>query len=158
MTSPERSRIMRAVKGKNTKPELIVRKLLHAAGYRYRLHRADLPGKPDMVFPGRRKAVFVHGCFWHGHDCKRGARAPKENADYWRTKIARNKERDCTNRLALESCGWSLIVVWECELADLPAVKDRLATFLNSPMQTAGQAAIVLRRDDARYGIVHGLS
>lgn len=118
--SPEkRAAIMRAVKAKNTKPELSVRKALFALGYRYRLHVEDLPGKPDLVFPKHRAVLFVHGCFWHGHDCARGARAPKTNAAYWREKIARNKERDADHQSALAAAGWRVIVVWECEIRDL---------------------------------------
>src|SRR5215467_11698981 len=92
--SEARSRIMRAVKSRDTKPELIIRSLAHRMGYRFRLYRKDLPGCPDLVFPRLRKVVFVHGCFWHGHDCGRGARIPKANAEYWRSKIARNSARD----------------------------------------------------------------
>lgn len=141
MTTPERSRIMRAVKGKDTKPELVVRSLLHGAGYRFRLHRRDLPGKPDLAFPGRRKALFVHGCFWHGHDCKRGARAPKENSEYWREKIARNRKRDGAHRLALEECGWSSLAVWECELTDRAGVMDKLRSFLDPEPRSTGPAS-----------------
>lgn len=116
---------MRAVKSKDTKPEIRLRKALFALGYRYRLNVADLPGKPDLVFPKYKTALFMHGCFWHGHDCKRGSRKPKTNADYWRNKIAKNKERDKRNADALEAAGWRVIIVWECELsllnpADLP--------------------------------------
>ena len=85
---------MRAVKSHDTKPELLVRRAIHCMGYRYRLHRKDLPGKPDVVFPSRKKIIFVHGCFWHGHDCARGARMPKSNRSYWVSKISRNRERD----------------------------------------------------------------
>jgi DNA mismatch endonuclease (patch repair protein) len=126
-----RSRIMRAVKGRNTKPEIVVRRALYALGYRYRLHRKDLPGVPDLVFPSRGKVVFVHGCFWHGHDCKRGARAPKNNAEYWRWKIARNKARDERHRQALKANGWRSAVVWECELA-APGWLRRLRRFLGA--------------------------
>ena len=117
MTEQARSRIMRAVRSKDTKPEMIVRRLIHGMGYRYRLHRKDLPGNPDLVFPGRRKVVFVHGCFWHHHDCKRGDRQPKENAGYWVAKIAKNVARDAANIQALASAGWEVLIVWECELA-----------------------------------------
>jgi DNA mismatch endonuclease (patch repair protein) len=130
MTSAERSRIMRAVKGKDTTPELAVRRLLHSRGYRYRLHRKDLPGRPDLVFAGRRKVIFVHGCFWHGHDCKRGARRPKENADYWAKKISRNQERDAKAQEALRSMGWDVLVLWECELKDRNGLSERLSGFL----------------------------
>ena len=129
----QRSRIMRAVRGKDTAPELAVRRLLHAAGYRYRLHGADLPGRPDLVFRGRRKAVFVHGCFWHGHNCARGARAPKANADYWRAKIVRNAERDARALSALAGMRWGALVVWECETHPQrrEALMTRLREFLD---------------------------
>lgn len=107
---------MRAVRSVNTKPEMLVRRLLHAMGYRYRLHRRDLPGAPDIVFPGRRKVIFVHGCFWHGHDCARGARMPATNVDYWRSKIERNVTRDADNIAELQQAGWAVLVVWECQL------------------------------------------
>ena len=116
--SETRSRIMASVRSKNTKPEMRVRKTAHRIGYRYRLHRKDLPGKPDMVFPARRIALFVHGCFWHGHPCKRGDRMPATNVDYWREKIARNQRRDTANRLLLRELGWTPVVVWECETLD----------------------------------------
>jgi DNA mismatch endonuclease, patch repair protein len=125
-----RSRIMRAVKGENTAPELIVRRLTFAMGYRYRLHRKDLPGKPDLVFPRRRRAIFVHGCFWHGHNCARGARMPKTHVEYWQQKIARNRVRDGANVAALESHDWRVATIWECELKDLERVKTRLKRFL----------------------------
>lgn len=128
--SDARSRVMRAVKSHDTKPEIAVRSLLHRAGYRFRLHRNDLPGKPDLTFPGRKAVVFVHGCFWHGHSCKRGARIPKTNSDYWLAKIARNVSRDAGTINALDAQGWRVAVVWECELADSPAVLRQLSTFL----------------------------
>ena len=133
MFSPaERARIMASVKAKNTKPEMLVRRLCHAMGYRYRLHRKDLPGAPDLVFPARRKVIFVHGCFWHGHDCRRGARKPKNNADYWRGKISRNRDRDEAAIAALLKVGWTPLVVWECELkADNLA--QRIQRFLETP-------------------------
>lgn len=128
----DRSAVMRAVKGRNTAPELLVRRLLHSLGYRFRLHRRDLPGKPDLVFPIRRKAIFVHGCFWHGHDCPRGARVPKENRDFWMAKIARNRQRDKTNLRGLQEQGWQALVLWECELKDEAALRRRLADFLGA--------------------------
>ena len=131
MESPEvRRRTMQAVKSKNTAPELLVRSLAHRMGYRFRLHRKDLPGKPDLAFPGRRKVIFVHGCFWHGHDCPRGARVPKSNRDYWTKKIARNKERDRAARAALARLGWNVAVFWECELRDRARLRGRLSKFL----------------------------
>jgi DNA mismatch endonuclease (patch repair protein) len=121
---------MRAVRSTNTKPELIVRRIAHALGFRFRLHRTDLPGKPDIVFPARAKAIFVHGCFWHGHDCKRGAREPKTNAGYWLAKIARNRARDAASMKALKAIGWKSTVIWECELVSLPKVRNKIARFL----------------------------
>jgi DNA mismatch endonuclease (patch repair protein) len=130
--SPEqRSRVMARVKGKDTKPELKVRRLAHALGYRFRLQRKDLPGTPDLTFPGRRKVIFVHGCFWHGHDCARGARKPKQNAAFWTAKIARNRERDAEAVKALEAQGWSVLTVWECEMKDADALAQRLMAFLD---------------------------
>jgi DNA mismatch endonuclease (patch repair protein) len=124
-----RRRTMQAIKGKDTKPEWIVRRLLHAVGYRYRLHGKTLPGKPDLVFVSRRKVVFVHGCFWHGHDCARGARTPKENSKYWSEKIGRNRERDVRHLVALRADGWKAHVVWECEIKK-PGLLARLRRFL----------------------------
>lgn len=125
-----RSRVMRAVKGKNTSPEKTVRSLLHGLGYRYRLHRRDLPGTPDLVFPSRRAVIFVHGCFWHGHDCPRGRREPKSNADYWRKKRAANVSRDKQTLARLEELGWRTMVVWECELKNREDLIKRLIAFL----------------------------
>jgi DNA mismatch endonuclease (patch repair protein) len=124
-----RRRTMQAVKDKNTKPEWIVRRLLHAAGYRYRLHGKALPGKPDLVFASRRRVIFVHGCFWHGHGCARGARQPKANAGYWSAKIGRNRERDIKHLAALRADGWKAHTVWECEIKN-PGLLARLARFL----------------------------
>ena len=133
MESPEvRRRTMQAVKSKDTAPELLVRSLAHRMGYRFRLHRKDLPGKPDLVFPGRRKAIFVHGCFWHGHDCARGARVPKSNRDYWTKKIARNKERDRAACAALTHSGWTYLILWECDLGNEKALKAQVRKFLNT--------------------------
>jgi len=125
-TPEKRSDVMRQVKAKGTSPEVKVRRLLTRMGLRYRLHRRDLPGHPDIVMAGRKLAVFVHGCFWHGHDCARGARVPKQNRDYWTAKIGRNRARDEANRAALEALGWTPFVVWECELRDEPALEARL--------------------------------
>lgn len=132
MTDAERSRTMRAVKGTDTGPERAVRRVLHRSGYRYRLHRKDLPGKPDLAFPGRRKVIFVHGCFWHGHHCKRGDREPKTNVNYWRAKIARNKERDAAHQARLRDLGWDVLVVWECEITAADGLTDRLRRFLDA--------------------------
>ena len=129
-SSEKRSAVMRRVKDKNTTPELKVRKALTALGARYRLHRKDLPGSPDIVLPGRRLALFVHGCFWHGHDCARGARVPKANRDYWLGKVGRNRARDIASRAALEAAGWRVEVVWECDLKDGAALTARLGDLL----------------------------
>jgi len=120
---------MRAVKSRDTKPEIAVRRLLYRMGYRYRLHRPDLPGKPDIVFAGRRKLIFVHGCFWHSHDCARGARVPATNKDYWAAKIGRNVARDQKSLAALADAGWAALVLWECELGE--GLEERLRAFLD---------------------------
>ena len=125
-TPEKRSSVMRQVKGKGTAPEVKVRRLLTAMGLRYRLHRRDLAGAPDIVMAGRKLAIFVHGCFWHGHDCARGARVPKQNRDYWTAKVTRNRARDVANQAALAAKGWAPLVVWECELKDEAAVRARL--------------------------------
>lgn len=125
-TPEQRSSVMRKVKGRDTTPELKVRRLLWAMGLRYRLHRKDLPGAPDIVLPGRKLAIFVHGCFWHGHDCARGARVPKQNRDYWIGKVGRNRTRDLASQAALEASGWTPLVLWECELKDDAALLARL--------------------------------
>ena len=124
-----RSRIMASVGQEDTGPEMTVRRLLHGMGYRYGLHRRDLPGKPDLVFRPRRKVVFVHGCFWHGHYCLKG-RLPTSNVDYWTEKIRRNRERDAQNVMDLEDHGWKVCVVWECETKDLDDLGRRLIRFL----------------------------
>lgn len=129
----KRSAVMRAVKSSDTAPERAVRAAVRALGFgrRYRLHGAHLPGKPDLVFTALGKVVFVHGCFWHGHDCKRGARAPKDNASYWRAKIERNRARDVETLKALKRDGWSALIVWECETRDGDALARKLGAFLN---------------------------
>lgn len=126
----QRSAVMRAVKSKDTAPELAVRRAAHALGLRFRLHRADLPGKPDLVFPARRIALFVHGCFWHGHDCPRGARMPQNNRAYWQAKIARNRTRDSLSSTALRKLGWTPRTLWECETRDAAALSRRIARLL----------------------------
>jgi DNA mismatch endonuclease (patch repair protein) len=129
-STEKRSAVMRRVKGTNTTPELTVRKALTRLGARYRLHRKDLPGKPDIVLPGRRLALFVHGCFWHGHDCARGARVPKQNRDYWMGKVGRNRARDEASREALTALGWRVETIWECDLKDAAALESRLRGLL----------------------------
>jgi DNA mismatch endonuclease (patch repair protein) len=123
---------MRRIRSKGMKPELTVRRLLHGLGYRVRLHRHDLPGKPDLVFGPRGKVIFVHGCFWHSHDdpaCLDG-RAPQSNQSYWLPKLARNKQRDIANLSALRAAGWDFLVIWECETRDLKKLSVRVAEFL----------------------------
>jgi DNA mismatch endonuclease, patch repair protein len=117
-TPDQRSAVMRAVKSANTTPELAARRAAHALGLRFRLGHKDLPGKPDLVLPARRTALFVHGCFWHGHDCPRGARMPATNREYWQAKIGRNMARDKAAKTALKKLGWKHAVVWECETKD----------------------------------------
>jgi DNA mismatch endonuclease (patch repair protein) len=121
---------MQAVRDKDTRPEWIVRRLLHGLGYRYRLHCNKLPGCPDLVFSRRHKVVFVHGCFWHGHECPRGARLPARNRDYWMKKLTGNKVRDLAQNAALTAAGWGVLVVWECETRNLSALAGRLQSFL----------------------------
>lgn len=130
-----RSENMRRIRSKGMKPEMIVRTVTHGMGFRYRLHSAKLPGKPDLVFPSRRKVIFVHGCFWHSHDdprCADGQRQPKSNLDYWLPKLERNKERDTENLSGLAALGWSALTIWECETRDRAHLADRLRHFLNS--------------------------
>lgn len=123
---------MSKVRGKDTKPELIARRMLHAMGYRYRLQAKDLPGRPDIVFRRRRKVIFVHGCFWHRHpdpECKL-ARLPKSRLDFWLPKLERNRERDINNVERLEALGWDVLLVWECELRDREQLGNRLRRFI----------------------------
>ena len=128
----KRSAVMRAVKSRDTAPELKVRAAARDLGYarRYRLNNTALPGKPDLVFGPMRKVIFVHGCFWHGHDCKRGARQPKDNAAYWRAKIGRNVARDRATLKTLREDDWSSLVIWECETRDHAALARKLTKFL----------------------------
>lgn len=125
-----RSANMRAIRSKDTSPEITVRKMLRAAGFAgYRVHRKELPGRPDIAFIGKRKAIFVHGCFWHGHDCREGVRRPRSNSSYWVTKISGNKVRDERHRTTLEEWNWSVFTVWACEIGD-SHLSDRLFRFV----------------------------
>lgn len=126
-----RSEMMSAIRGKDTKPEMVVRKLVHRLGYRFRLHRRDLPGSPDLVFPGRRKVIFVHGCFWHRHRGCRFAYHPKSNVETWRTKFETNIARDARVRSELVQNGWDVLTIWECETADLELLTNKLTNFLD---------------------------
>jgi len=128
---------MRAVKSRDTQPELEIRSFLHRNGYRFRLHRKDLPGQPDIVFPHRQKVVFVHGCFWHGPTCQRGSRIPKNNRDYWVAKVGGNRKRDAANHERLKAKGWQAFVVWECKIAD-SRLLDQLKAFLGLPLFGGG--------------------
>ena len=129
--SAKRSAVMARVKSQGTQPEQLIRRVLTDLGARYRLHRKDLPGSPDVVMPGRRLAIFVHGCFWHGHDCARGARVPKANRDYWLAKVARNTARDRRNVDDLAAMDWRVETIWECELKDAAALRERLRALLS---------------------------
>jgi DNA mismatch endonuclease (patch repair protein) len=130
--SLNRSQTMARVKARDTSPEMTVRRLLTKLGCRYRVHRKDIPGNPDIAMIGRRCAIFVHGCFWHGHNCPRGARVPKSNTDYWLRKIARNRERDAATVERLGATGWRALTIWECELRDLAFVSERLRRWLQA--------------------------
>jgi DNA mismatch endonuclease, patch repair protein len=130
ITKEKRSWVMSRVGGKNTGPEMVVRRIVHAMGYRYRLHQAKLPGKPDLVFAGRRAVIFVHGCFWHRHDDCKLARMPKSRLEFWGPKLKANKIRDARKIEELKSAGWRVLVVWECELVDTEGLRSRLAGFL----------------------------
>ncbi|MDJ0354676.1 very short patch repair endonuclease [Paenarthrobacter sp. PH39-S1] len=132
----QRSANMSRIRGKDTKPELLVRRMLHGAGFRYRLHgryRSErLPGRPDLVFAGRRKVIFVNGCFWHTHSCAAGQHAPQNNAEFWADKRRRTVERDARQLISLRAQGWQVLVVWECELKDASMLESRLIGFLGS--------------------------
>ncbi len=130
-TKKQRSMIMRSVRTKSTGPELEIRRLLFSKGYRYRLHPKHLPGKPDIVFPSRKKAIFVHGCFWHGHDCDKG-RAPKSRLKYWLPKLRGNEERDMLKTRSLVELGWTVLTVWQCELKNSEQVLNKLESFLRT--------------------------
>ncbi len=127
--SAARRRNMAAIKGRDTRPEMLVRSLLHRLGYRFRLHHRDLPGRPDIVLPGRRIAIFVHGCFWHRHGCTNSV-LPRTRAEWWSAKLARNVERDAKNMVSLRALGWNPLVVWECELRDEDVLCSRLIAVL----------------------------
>jgi len=133
-----RSRAMRRVRSHDTTPERIVRSIAHSLGFRFRLHRRDLLGSPDLTFPRLRAVVFVHGCYWHQHRCPRGARQPKTNREYWLPKLRRNVERDRRILRALRREGWRVLVVWECQTRDVERLRRRLAAFLGAGRRRAG--------------------
>jgi DNA mismatch endonuclease, patch repair protein len=130
LSAERRSANMRQIRSHNTAPELLLRRMLHRAGYRFRLHRKDLPGKPDLVFPRRRKVIFVHGCFWHQHPGCREGRIPQSRREYWEPKLARNRQRDEAAYTSLKEHGWEALVVWECELKDTSAAMRTTQRFL----------------------------
>ena len=132
VTKEKRSEIMSKVHQKNTKIEMVVRKLVHGMGYRYRLHKTELPGKPDMVFASRKKVIFVNGCFWHSHDNCKLSKPPKSNKDYWIPKLNRNKERDASVNKMLYDLGWDVLTVWECELKTIDTVREKIKRFLEN--------------------------
>lgn len=125
-------RRMARIRKVDTKPEIVVRQLAHRLGFRFRLHRRDLPGTPDLVFPARRKVILVHGCFWHQHRCKLGRRRPQTRQEYWGPKLDGNVARDREVRKQLAGLGWGVLVIWECEVHDIPALAARLTSFLHS--------------------------
>jgi DNA mismatch endonuclease (patch repair protein) len=132
LTPAERSERMSRVRGRHTAPEMLVRRIVHALGYRYRLHRRDLPGCPDLVFGKRRKVIFVHGCFWHRHNdsaCKL-ARLPKSRLDFWLPKLEANRQRDEKNQARLAALGWKSLIIWECQLGDHALLTERIRSFL----------------------------
>lgn len=129
-TPAQLSERMRRIRSVDTKPELVVRRIAHSMGYRFRLHRRDLPGTPDLVFPSRRKAVLVHGCFWHQHDCALGRKQPSTNQQYWLPKLVRNVGRDAVVNEELARMGWSILIIWECETRDPLFVRRALHRFL----------------------------
>lgn len=131
LTPAQRSARMALVRSRDTKPEIHVRRLVHQMGYRYRLHRRDLPGTPDLAFPSRRKAIFVHGCFWHGHKCRMGDRLPKSRVQFWSRKIAENAARDKRQLRKLRYQGWKALVIWECQLSGV-ALAGRIRGFLDA--------------------------
>lgn len=134
--SPEQRRqIMQAVKAKNTTPEIAVRRVLHRLGYRFRIHRRDLPGKPDIVLPKHRTVIFVHGCFWHAHCCAKG-RPPKSNLDYWLPKLQENVRRDRAKVEQLESLGWRVVTIWQCETGDPEILADRIPNLVEDRRRT----------------------
>lgn len=128
----ERSARMALVRNKDTKPELLVRRLVHGMGYRYRLHRRDLPGTPDLVFPSRKKVIFVNGCFWHRHNGCALARLPKSRGEFWLPKLNANVERDVRNVRELRRLGWHVLTIWECQLGDIAKLPNRIRRFLDA--------------------------
>jgi|ERR1035438_844814 DNA mismatch endonuclease (patch repair protein) len=142
ISTERRSANMRRIRSKDTSPEIALRRLIHGLGYRFRLHRKDLPGRPDIVFPGRRKVIFAHGCFWHQHPGCREGRVPSSRLDYWAAKLERNQVRDTESRALLEEQGWRVLVVWECELKDVAAVSRTVKRFLGHARPRGSNAQV----------------
>ena len=132
LSPTERSKRMSLIRNKDTKPEMAVRRLVHSMGYRYRLHRKDLPGQPDLVFPGKRKVIFVHGCFWHRHPGCKNDRPPKTRAGFWLPKLKSNRRRDLSNQSKLRELGWDFLIIWECELKNDVNLNHSIIEFLGS--------------------------
>jgi DNA mismatch endonuclease, patch repair protein len=132
ISKAQRSANMRAVRSRSTRPEILVRQIAHRLGYRFRLHYPALPGKPDIVFPGRQKAIFVHGCFWHQHEGCRRATVPKSNCDFWGPKLARNQVRDAEQLVSVRKKGWRVLVVWECEIKNQRRLAIKIKRFLGT--------------------------
>lgn len=130
ITAEQRSRVMALIRSRDTGPEMIVRRLCHALGFRYRIHVRSLPGIPDLVFPGRKKVIFVHGCFWHRHSCRRGKSMPKSRVEFWQEKFNKNQERDKKFRRILRREGWQVLVIWKCQLKNTKRLRRRLRVFL----------------------------
>lgn len=140
---------MRQIRSKDTHPEMMLRRLLHHAGYRFRLHRKDLPGRPDLVFPSRRKIIFVHGCFWHQHPGCIDSHVPKSRIFYWKPKLAGNRRRDQTNRRELRRLGWRVLVVWECQVKNSQKLAARLERFLRKMNETEPRSTFRARSSQA---------
>jgi DNA mismatch endonuclease (patch repair protein) len=131
LTPAQRSQCMAAIRGRDTRPEMAVRSLVHAMGFRYRLHGRNLPGTPDLVFRARKKIIFVHGCFWHTHSCPRGQLKPATNSDFWSEKRTRTVRRDALNSAALKKKGWKVLTIWECQLRSVGVLSRRIVRFLD---------------------------
>jgi DNA mismatch endonuclease (patch repair protein) len=151
--SAQRSRNMARVRGKDTKPEMIVRRLVHALGYRFRLHRRDLPGCPDLVFPSCRKVIFVHGCFWHQHRGCRKAKLPKTRRQFWETKLSGNKARDRRKIAKLRASGWRVLVIWECHLRDPVALNRTVRSYLQGTISAEASCKGGRRMQEAGMGV-----
>jgi len=145
LTIKQRSELMARVRSRDTSPEIRVRQLIHSMGYRFRIHRKDLPGQPDLVFLRLQKVIFVHGCFWHGHKCLAGLNRPKSNVSYWGPKLDRNKIRDREHSVRLKKMGWGVLVIWECRLRNLKLLAGRIKIFLG------GNSSVRKKRGKQKY-------